>query len=141
MKTSNSRLPIATWVQPNGKEKTEHALERVGMFSSQKNISRRNSAGGQQQRVARCPRSRRATPLILMADEPTGKSRFAKTAKRSCSFSPTFIRNGATICLVTQRPAATRVFADHTIHLFRRQKSLAKPMGALASGLIRVRRL
>ena len=110
------------------KEKTEHALERVGMSHRRKHFPAQLS-GGQQQRVA-VARALAGDPLILMADEPTGNLD-SQNSEAVMQLLSDLHQNGATICLVTHDPRYSR-FADHTIHLFD-GKIVAEPAAALAS--------
>jgi putative ABC transport system ATP-binding protein len=110
------------------KEKTEHALERVGMSHRKKHFPAQLS-GGQQQRVA-VARALAGDPLILMADEPTGNLD-SQNSEAVMQLLSDLHQNGATICLVTHDPRYSR-FADRTIHLFD-GKIVAEPISALAS--------
>src|SRR5947207_9359104 len=94
------------------KEKTEHALERVGMSHRKKHFPAQLS-GGQQQRVA-VARALGGDPLILMADEPTGNldSQNSEAVMQPLSDPP---QTGATICLVTHDPPYWHS-ADPTSH-------------------------
>jgi len=96
------------------KEKTENALERVGMSHRKKHFPAQLS-GGQQQRVA-VARALGGDPLILMADEPTGNLD-SQNSEAVMQLLAELHQNGATICLVTHDPRYSR-FADRTIHLF-----------------------
>jgi len=96
------------------KEKTEQALERVGMSHRKKHFPAQLSSG-QQQRVA-VARALGGDPLILMADEPTGNLD-SQNSEAVMQLLSDLHQNGATICLVTHDPRYSR-FADHTIHLF-----------------------
>jgi putative ABC transport system ATP-binding protein len=126
----NVELPL-TYRNMGGaerKEKTEHALERVGMSHRRKHFPAQLS-GGQQQRVA-VARALAGDPLILMADEPTGNLD-SQNSEAVMQLLSDLHQNGATICLVTHDPRYSR-FADHTIHLFD-GKIVAEPAAALAS--------
>ncbi len=96
------------------KEKTERALERVGMSHRGKHFPAQLS-GGQQQRVA-VARALAGDPLILMADEPTGNLD-SQNSDAVMQLLSDLHQNGATICLVTHDPRYAR-FADRTINLF-----------------------
>jgi putative ABC transport system ATP-binding protein len=96
------------------KEKTERALERVGMSHRKKHFPAQLS-GGQQQRVA-VARALGGDPLILMADEPTGNLD-SQNSEAVMQLLSDLHQNGATICLVTHDPRYSR-FADRTIQLF-----------------------
>jgi putative ABC transport system ATP-binding protein len=96
------------------KEKTDHALERVGMSHRKKHFPAQLS-GGQQQRVA-VARALAGDPLILMADEPTGNLD-SQNSEAVMQLLSDLHQNGATICLVTHDPRYSR-FANRTIHLF-----------------------
>ena len=96
------------------KEKTEQALERVGMSHRKKHFPAQLS-GGQQQRVA-VARALGGDPLILMADEPTGNLD-SQNSEAVMQLLSELHQNGATICLVTHDPRYSR-FADRTVHLF-----------------------
>jgi len=110
------------------KQKTEHALERVGMSHRKKHFPAQLS-GGQQQRVA-VARALGGDPLILMADEPTGNLD-SQNSEAVMQLLSDLHQNGATICLVTHDPRYSR-FADRTIHLFD-GKIVTEPVNALAS--------
>lgn len=110
------------------KEKTEHALERVGMSHRKKHFPAQLS-GGQQQRVA-VARALAGDPLILMADEPTGNLD-SQNSEAVMQLLSDLHQNGATICLVTHDPRYSR-FADRTIHLFD-GRIAPETMDALAS--------
>ncbi|GAC1634404.1 MAG: ABC transporter ATP-binding protein [Candidatus Acidiferrum sp.] len=126
----NVELPL-TYRNMGGaerKEKTEHALERVGMSHRKKHFPGQLS-GGQQQRVA-VARALAGHPLILMADEPTGNLD-SQNSEAVMQLLSDLHQNGATICLVTHDPRYSR-FADRTIHLFD-GKIVPQAMDALAS--------
>jgi putative ABC transport system ATP-binding protein len=110
------------------KEKTERALERVGMSHRKKHFPAQLS-GGQQQRVA-VARALGGDPLILMADEPTGNLD-SQNSEAVMQLLSDLHQNGATICLVTHDPRYSR-FADRTIHLFD-GRILAEPMSSLVA--------
>jgi putative ABC transport system ATP-binding protein len=112
----NVELPL-TYRNMGGaerKEKTEQALERVGMSHRKKHFPAQLS-GGQQQRVA-VARALAGDPLILMADEPTGNLD-SQNSEAVMQLLSELHQNGATICLVTHDPRYSR-FADRTVHLF-----------------------
>ena len=111
------------------KEKTEHALDRVGMSHRRKHFPAQLS-GGQQQRVA-VARALAGDPLIVMADEPTGNLD-SQNSEAVMQLLGELHQNGATICLVTHDPRYAR-FADRTIHLFDGQIA-AEPAAVGVSG-------
>src|SRR5215472_9245586 len=96
------------------KQKTNHALERVGMAHRAKHFPAQLS-GGQQQRVA-VARALGGDPLILLADEPTGNLD-SKNGDAVMDLLKELHLNGATICMVTHDPRFAR-HADRQIHLF-----------------------
>ena len=96
------------------KQKTQSALERVGMTQRSKHYPAQLS-GGQQQRVA-VARALVGDPLILLADEPTGNLD-SKNGDAVIDLLRELHQNGATICMVTHDPRYASV-ADRTIHLF-----------------------
>jgi putative ABC transport system ATP-binding protein len=110
------------------KEKTERALDRVGMSHRKKHFPAQLS-GGQQQRVA-VARALGGDPLILMADEPTGNLD-SQNSEAVMQLLSDLHQNGATICLVTHDPRYSR-FADRTVHLFD-GRIVTEPASALAS--------
>jgi len=72
-------------------------------------------SGGQQQRVA-VARAVAGSPLILLADEPTGNLD-SKSGEAVMELLRELHRGGATLCMVTHDPRYAR-HADRTIHLF-----------------------
>ena len=112
----NVELPLTYRGMPPAerKRKVEGALERVGLAHRAKHLPAQLS-GGQQQRVA-VARAIAGSPLILLADEPTGN-----LDSRSGEAVMDLLRElhlaGATICMVTHDPRYAR-HADRSIHLF-----------------------
>jgi putative ABC transport system ATP-binding protein len=96
------------------KQKTNSALERVGMAHRAKHFPAQLS-GGQQQRVA-VARALGGDPLILLADEPTGNLD-SKNGDAVMDLLKELHQNGATICMVTHDPRYAH-HAERTIHLF-----------------------
>ena len=96
------------------KQKTNNALERVGMAHRAKHFPAQLS-GGQQQRVA-VARALGGDPLILLADEPTGNLD-SKNGDAVMDLLKELHDNGATICIVTHDPRYAH-HAERTIHLF-----------------------
>ena len=96
------------------KTRTAEALEKVGMAHRAKHVPSQLS-GGQQQRVA-VARALVGSPLILLADEPTGNLD-SKNGEAVMDLLRDLHRGGATICMVTHDPRFTR-YADRTVHLF-----------------------
>jgi putative ABC transport system ATP-binding protein len=96
------------------KQKTNSALERVGMAHRAKHFPAQLS-GGQQQRVA-VARALGGDPLILLADEPTGNLD-SKNGDAVMELLKELHQNGATICMVTHDPRYAH-HAERTIHLF-----------------------
>jgi putative ABC transport system ATP-binding protein len=96
------------------KQKTQNALERVGMAHRAKHFPAQLS-GGQQQRVA-VARALGGDPLILLADEPTGNLD-SKNGDAVMDLLKELHDNGATICMVTHDPRYAH-HAERTIHLF-----------------------
>jgi len=96
------------------KQKTQSALERVGMAHRAKHYPAQLS-GGQQQRVA-VARALVGDPLILLADEPTGNLD-SKNGDAVMDLLKELHTNGATICMVTHDPRYAH-HAERTIHLF-----------------------
>jgi putative ABC transport system ATP-binding protein len=72
-------------------------------------------SGGQQQRVA-VARAIAGSPLILLADEPTGNLD-SRNGDAVMELMRDLHRNGSTICMVTHDPRFAR-HADRTVHLF-----------------------
>jgi putative ABC transport system ATP-binding protein len=96
------------------KQKTQHALERIGMDHRAKHYPSQLS-GGQQQRVA-VARALVGDPLILLADEPTGNLD-SKNGDAVMDLLKDLHTNGVTICMVTHDPRYAH-HAQRTIHLF-----------------------
>ena len=96
------------------RERSQKALERVGMGHRAKHLPSQLS-GGQQQRVA-VARALVGEPSILLADEPTGNLD-SRNGDAVMELMRDLHRNGSTICMVTHDPRFAR-HADRTIHLF-----------------------
>jgi putative ABC transport system ATP-binding protein len=96
------------------KERTEAALDRVGMAHRRDHFPQQLS-GGQQQRVA-IARAVVASPQLILADEPTGNldsSNGDEVMKLLSELNDA----GATIVMVTHSPADAE-FAHRVINLF-----------------------
>ncbi len=96
------------------KQRVTEALEKVGMAHRARHLPSQLS-GGQQQRVA-VARALVGSPLILLADEPTGNLD-SRNGEAVMELLKELHRQGATICMVTHDPRFAR-HADRTIHLF-----------------------
>jgi len=96
------------------KQRTADALEKVGMSARAKHLPSQLS-GGPQQRVA-VARALVGSPLILLADEPTGNLD-SRNGEAVMELLHGLHEQGATICMVTHDPRFTRQ-ADRTVHLF-----------------------
>jgi putative ABC transport system ATP-binding protein len=96
------------------RERTQQALEKVGMSHRTRHYPSQLS-GGQQQRVA-VARALAGRPCILLADEPTGNLD-SRNGEAVMDLLRELHREGATICMVTHDARFAR-FADRTIHLF-----------------------
>jgi len=96
------------------KQRVNEALEKVGMSHRAKHLPSQLS-GGQQQRVA-VARALSGSPLILLADEPTGNLD-SKNGEAVIDLMQNLHQQGATICMVTHDERYAR-HADRTIHLF-----------------------
>lgn len=112
----NVELPL-TYRDMPGKERKERvlqSLERVGM-AHRVNHYPSQLSGGQQQRVA-VARAIVGTPLILLADEPTGNLD-SRNGQAVMDLLGELHEDGATICMVTHDPRYVNA-ADRAIHLF-----------------------
>lgn len=112
----NVELPL-TYRDIPGKERKERvlqSLERVGM-AHRVNHYPSQLSGGQQQRVA-VARAIVGTPLILLADEPTGNLD-SRNGQAVMDLLGELHEDGATICMVTHDPRYVNA-ADRAIHLF-----------------------
>ncbi|MBI3422708.1 MAG: ABC transporter ATP-binding protein [Acidobacteria bacterium] len=96
------------------RERTNAALERVGMAHRAKHLPSQLS-GGQQQRVA-VARAVVGDPLILLADEPTGNLD-STNGDAVMELLRELHRGGATICMVTHDQRFAN-HADRSVHLF-----------------------
>ena len=96
------------------RRRVHEALERVGMSHRTRHYPAQLS-GGQQQRVA-VARAVAGSPLILLADEPTGNLDSAN-GESVMELMHELHRGGATICMVTHDPRYA-ANAQRTIHLF-----------------------
>jgi putative ABC transport system ATP-binding protein len=112
----NVELPLTYRGTPSAerRERSTHALERVGMAHRAKHLPSQLS-GGQQQRVA-VARALVGEPSILLADEPTGNLD-SRNGEAVMSLLRELHRSGSTICMVTHDPRFTR-HAERAIHLF-----------------------
>jgi putative ABC transport system ATP-binding protein len=96
------------------KSRVNEALEKVGMAHRAKHLPSQLS-GGQQQRVA-VARALVGSPLIMLADEPTGNLD-SKNGEAVMELLRSLHAEGSTICMVTHDPRYAR-HAERTIHLF-----------------------
>ena len=112
----NVELPLTYRGMPSAerKQRTQEALERVGMSHRMKHYPAQLS-GGQQQRVA-VARAVVGRPSILLADEPTGNLD-SNNSEAVMALLSELHREGATICMVTHDPRYAR-HAQRTVHLF-----------------------
>jgi putative ABC transport system ATP-binding protein len=112
----NVELPLTYRGMKSSERKTRvnEALEKVGMAHRARHLPSQLS-GGQQQRVA-VARALVGSPLILLADEPTGNLD-SRNGEAVMDLLRELHRQGSTICIVTHDPRFTRN-ADRTIHLF-----------------------
>ena len=112
----NVELPLTYRGMPGSerKERSQAALERVGMAHRMGHYPSQLS-GGQQQRVA-VARAIVGKPLILLADEPTGNLD-SKNGNAVMDLMKELHAEGATICMVTHDPRYAHM-ADRSVHLF-----------------------
>ncbi len=112
----NVELPLTYRSTPAGerRERTQRALERVGMGHRAKHFPNQLS-GGQQQRVA-VARALVGEPSIMLADEPTGNLD-SKNGEAVMGLLRELNRAGSTLCIVTHDPRFAR-HADRAVHLF-----------------------
>jgi putative ABC transport system ATP-binding protein len=112
----NVELPLTYRGMPGAgrKQRTQEALEKVGMAHRRKHYPAQLS-GGQQQRVA-VARALVGDPLILLADEPTGNLD-SRNGEAVMELLRELHRNGVTICMVTHDDRYAR-HAERTVHLF-----------------------
>ena len=96
------------------KQRVGEALEKVEMAHRGKHLPSQLS-GGQQQRVA-VARALVGSPLILLADEPTGNLD-SKNGEAVMTLMSNLHKEGATICMVTHDPRYA-LHAERAIHLF-----------------------
>jgi len=96
------------------KQRVGEALEKVGMAHRSKHLPSQLS-GGQQQRVA-VARALVGSPLILLADEPTGNLD-SRNGDAVMELLGELHKEGATICMVTHDPRFAR-HAERTVHVF-----------------------
>jgi len=113
---ANVELPLVYGGTPSSTRKhlVRKALERVGM-EHRLNHYPSQLSGGQQQRVA-VARALVGSPLILLADEPTGNLD-SRNGEAVMGLMNELHASGATICMVTHDPRYMR-YAERTIHLF-----------------------
>jgi putative ABC transport system ATP-binding protein len=112
----NVELPLTYRGMKSAERKTRvtEALEKVGMAHRARHLPSQLS-GGQQQRVA-VARALVGSPLILLADEPTGNLD-SRNGEAVMDLLHELHRQGATICMVTHDPRFAR-HADRCVHLF-----------------------
>ena len=112
----NVELPLTYRGMKSAERKTRanEALEKVGMAHRSRHLPSQLS-GGQQLRVA-VARALVGSPLIMLADEPTGNLD-SRNGEAVMDLLRELHRQGSTICMVTHDPRFTR-HADRTIHLF-----------------------
>ena len=112
----NVELPLTYRGMPatERKKRVHDALEKVGMAHRTNHFPSQLS-GGQQQRVA-VARAIAGSPLILLADEPTGNLD-SVNGEAVMSLLRNLHREGSTICMVTHDPRFAQ-HAERTILLF-----------------------
>ncbi len=112
----NVELPLTYRGTPSAerKQKSQEALERVGMAHRMKHYPAQLS-GGQQQRVA-VARAVVGDPSILLADEPTGNLD-SSNGEAVMDLMKELHNSGSTICMVTHDPRYAR-HAERSIRLF-----------------------
>ena len=112
----NVELPLVYRDMASGerKQRVREALEKVGMEHRLGHYPAQLS-GGQQQRVA-VARALVGSPLILLADEPTGNLD-SRNGEAVMTLLQELHRNGSTICMVTHDPRYAE-HAERMIHLF-----------------------
>jgi putative ABC transport system ATP-binding protein len=114
--SENVELPLTYRGMKASERRTKvvEALERVGMAHRAKHLPSQLS-GGQQQRVA-VARALVGSPLILLADEPTGNLD-SRNGEAVMDLLGDLHKSGSTICMVTHDPRFAR-HAERTVHLF-----------------------
>lgn len=115
--SENVELPLtyrAGMSATERKRRVQESLERVNMAHRMRHYPAQLS-GGQQQRVA-VARALAGSPLILLADEPTGNLD-SKNGEAVMRLLKELHDEGATICMVTHDPRFA-AHADRQIHLF-----------------------
>ena len=112
----NVELPLTYRGMPSAErsKRVNESLEKVGMAHRARHLPSQLS-GGQQQRVA-VARALVGSPLMLLADEPTGNLD-SKNGDAVMDLLRDLHRGGATICMVTHDQRFAR-HADRTVHLF-----------------------
>ena len=112
----NVELPLVYRDMDGGdrKRKVREALEKVGM-EHRINHYPAQLSGGQQQRVA-VARALVGSPLILLADEPTGNLD-SRNGEAVMNLLAELHKAGSTICMVTHDPRYADN-AEKNIHLF-----------------------
>jgi putative ABC transport system ATP-binding protein len=112
----NVELPLTYRGMPGSEraKRVQDALERVGM-SHRMNHYPSQLSGGQQQRVA-VARAIAGSPLILLADEPTGNLD-SVNGEQVMQLLQELHREGSTIVMVTHDPRYAE-HAERSIHLF-----------------------
>ncbi len=112
----NVELPLTYRGTPAAerRQKSQDALERVGMAHRMKHYPAQLS-GGQQQRVA-VARAVVGDPSILLADEPTGNLD-SSNGEAVMDLMKELHSTGSTICMVTHDPRYAR-HAQRSIRLF-----------------------
>ncbi|MGD8454008.1 MAG: ABC transporter ATP-binding protein [Phycisphaerae bacterium] len=112
----NVELPLTYRGMPKGerRQRSQQALEKVGMVHRMKHYPAQLS-GGQQQRVA-VARALVGAPAILLADEPTGNLD-SRNGEAVMELLAELHAAGATICMVTHDERYSQC-ATRTVHLF-----------------------
>jgi putative ABC transport system ATP-binding protein len=112
----NVELPLTYREMPAAERRSRvaAALDQVGMGHRAKHLPSQLS-GGQQQRVA-VARAVVGSPLLLLADEPTGNLD-SHNGDQVMALIQALHEGGATVCTVTHNPEYAR-HATRTVHLF-----------------------